>query len=138
MKARTSLPVLLWDGDCGFCEMTVRALIRGANGGFQAFPYQSRNLEEFGLSVEECREAAQWVTPTFTASGADAISHALRHGPVLYRLIGSALLTPPVRPLARRVYRAVARSRKRISRGLGLAACRLPDQDRPDSSMEQS
>ena len=54
MSAPGSPPVLLWDGDCGFCAFTVGILVEAAQDRFEAFPYQTQDLDSFGVTEEEC------------------------------------------------------------------------------------
>ena len=118
-------PILIWDGDCGFCELSVRVIERAAGDRIRTIAYQRTRLSDYGLTEADCREAAQWIDAAGRASGAEAIAHALLLARLPWRAVGALLLTPPVRPVARVTYRAIARSRTRISRFVGARACRV-------------
>ena len=118
-------PLLVWDGDCGFCEASVDFLIKRASGRFESVTYQTADLVQLGLTEIDCQKAAQWLGPTGRASGSDAIAHAFLLADRPWRFVGRLLLHPTVRPIATFGYSSVAKSRSRISRFLGLTACRI-------------
>lgn len=118
-------PLLVWDGDCGFCEASVHFLMKRASGRFESVTYQTADLIQLGLTELDCQKAAQWLGPTGTFSGSDAIAHALLLAEPPWRPLGRLLLHPAVRPVATIGYSAVAMSRSRISRFLGLTACSI-------------
>jgi predicted DCC family thiol-disulfide oxidoreductase YuxK len=73
-------PVLVFDGECGFCTRAV-GWLRLADGKrlIETVPYQRGGVpERLGLSRERCAESVHWRGPDGTvASGAAAISAAL-------------------------------------------------------------
>lgn len=118
-------PLLVWDGDCGFCEASVHFLMKRAPGRFESVTYQTADLIQLGLTELDCRKAAQWLSPTGRASGSDAIAHALLFADRPWRSVGRLLLHPAVRPIATIGYSAAAMSRSQISRFLGLTECSI-------------
>lgn len=115
--------VLVYDGDCGICEASVRLLVR-AKCRATPIPSQAWLLEHPDDELR-CAAAALLVTDDAVLEGEHAVAGALRlsawPGPWLGRLIDA----PGVRILARHVYRLVARNRARISSAFGLQACTL-------------
>lgn len=106
--------LLVWDGNCGFCAWSLRVLLRlGATCDHA--PYQQLELDGHGLSLDEARRAAWFVDADGTHEGHEAIARALRtsrHGAV--RVLGGAVDSRPVGPVAGPAYRWVARHRGRI------------------------
>lgn len=117
-------PLLVFDGDCGFCTTAARFGARRL-GLPHVEPWQFLDLDAVGLSEEQCREAVQWVgVDGTTASAERAVIAALRHAGGVWSALGTGLAVPGVRHAAGALYRLVARHRHRMPGG--TAACRLP------------
>lgn len=107
MSARVPQPVLVFDGDCGFCTRCAHFLAHWVLKGraTSVAPWQRLNLAELGLTADQCRAAAQWVgQDAQVASGHAAIASALRTGRPVWRLVGALLVAPGISWLAERVY----------------------------------
>jgi predicted DCC family thiol-disulfide oxidoreductase YuxK len=126
--ARPALPVLLIDGDCAFCQASVRWLDGHGLLGVPAVPWQFVDLGPLGVPRSRLATEAVLVRADgSTLGGARALAHAARAGSSpAARLAGLADL-PPVRPLARLAYRWVSRNRSRLP--AGTAACAVPPRD---------
>ncbi len=115
----------MYDGDCGICQASVRALRRV---GCRADMVPSHEwLVDHPDDADRCAEAVLVVTDDGRVLDAErAVAEALRlsRGPV--RLAGPVLDAPGVRWAAARAYRRIAANRTRISRRLGLDACAVP------------
>ncbi|MEU9128187.1 DUF393 domain-containing protein [Kitasatospora sp. NPDC048540] len=135
-------PVLVFDGDCGFCTTCVNFAERYpratlASGGWSAVPYQFADLAALdrraggrGLVTEErAGQEVLWVTPTGEVyGGAQAAARLLLRSGGAWAYLGGFLTLAPVRPLAAAVYRFTARNRHRFPGG--TAACALPRRGR--------
>lgn len=116
---------LVYDADCGFCTRSARWLEDAGRGVLEALPWQTLDLDALGLTTQQVTEAAYWVEGDRPiAAGADAIAAALCA--TRWRLIGRVILCPPVQPIAKVVYRLVARNRHRMPGG--TASCRMDKQ----------
>jgi predicted DCC family thiol-disulfide oxidoreductase YuxK len=127
MPERTS-PILVYDGDCGFCTSSVQWL-RAALPAFPAArPWQVLDLAALGLTRAEADAAVQWVAADGTRlAGARAFAALLREQPVaVLRLLGRLCDARPVRPLAAGVYRIVAANRHRLPGGTPACSVRPP------------
>jgi hypothetical protein len=134
--ALTTLPVLVYDGDCAFCSSSIRWLQSRFPEAFTATPYQRADLERLGLTERECHERVQWVgdvtAPVTTReTGARAVGALLdvggrsRGGALGATSRGAAVLAR-VRPtswVADGVYALVAANRHRLPGG--TPTCRL-------------
>jgi predicted DCC family thiol-disulfide oxidoreductase YuxK len=127
------LPTLVYDGDCGFCACCVSLLARLTRGGYKAFPWQRADLEDLGLTPEDCRRAVQWLGAAGErAEGADAIAALLiSSGRPLAGAIGRFLSSPAVAPVARRAYGLVAANRHRFPAGRLACPLRSAGQQNP-------
>ena len=117
-------PLLVFDGDCGFCTTSAGAARRWLRLE-HVEPWQFLDLAPLGLTAEMCTSAVQWVgVDGAVASAHDAVIAALRHAGGPWRWLGHLLALPGLHALAGMAYRLVARYRYRLPGG--TAACRLP------------
>jgi predicted DCC family thiol-disulfide oxidoreductase YuxK len=125
-------PVLIFDGDCGFCSTCARFLQRWVvrGGSTSVAPWQRLDLDELGLTPGECAAAAQWVGEGGQrASGHGAIAATLRACHPGWRLVGALLLAPGFSWLAERVYSWVAGHRDVLPGG--TPACWVEEPKEP-------
>jgi predicted DCC family thiol-disulfide oxidoreductase YuxK len=123
-------PVLVYDGDCGFCTTCVRLLERiGPEAEIAA--WQLTDLAELGLTEAQAADAVQWVRVDGTVrSGHEAIAAALAGAGGIWRAAGRALLLPGISWLAARAYRLVADNRYRLPGSTPACALAAADRNR--------
>lgn len=110
-------PVLVFDGDCSFCTSSARFGQRWLHLE-HVEPWQRLDLDEFGLTAEQCEQAVQWVGADGSIASAEAaVGAALVHAGGAWRWLGRLLLAPGVRWVAGVVYRWVARNRSKLPGG---------------------
>lgn len=144
MRAQARPPILVFDGDCGFCTSCARFFVRwlararagpaepsaGRSVEPSVAPYQRLDLAELGLTADRCRVAVQWVgVDGRVASGHRAIAAALRAGHPVWRPLGALLVAPGFSWLAGRLYSWVAAHRDALPGG--TPACRNDDPGGP-------
>jgi predicted DCC family thiol-disulfide oxidoreductase YuxK len=118
--------LVLYDADCGICTHTARLLRRLDRGRrldllpLQAVtvPADAPPLAELKAALHVRDAAGRW------AIGGAALVQIGRAVPRLRPVVLAAGL-PGVRRIVEPAYRLVARNRHRISRRLGLTACRV-------------
>ena len=121
--ART--PLLIFDGDCGFCTTSVGWIGRVLPAMPASSPYQWANLERFELSEADGRAMVWLVLDEHQYGGAAAITALLRHQPTpALRILGWLGTVPPWSWAASAAYRLVAKYRYRLPGG--TPACRMP------------
>ena len=126
MDVHHGRPLLVFDGDCGFCTSSARFGQRRLKLEYVE-PWQFLELDALGLTEAQCRQAVQWVAVDGSVASAErAVIAALRHAGGAWRALGAVLALPGIRHLAAMAYRLVARYRDRLPGG--TAACRLPRQ----------
>lgn len=117
--------LLLFDGDCGFCQKAAEAsqsvLFRAT---LTATPFQRTGLGEFGLTPQRCEETLHVIDPRGgVRTGSDAVAEVLLASRFPWPFLGRVLYLPGVRRLAQGFYARVARNRHRLPGG--STACRL-------------
>jgi predicted DCC family thiol-disulfide oxidoreductase YuxK len=117
-----SRPVLLIDGDCGFCQRVASWYRRHAPPSVQVVAYQDMDLTHGPVSLDDARAQVWWVNGGDVRGGARAISGALRTVGRLGVVAGWLIDAPGMRRVAAVVYRLVARYRYRLPGG--TPACR--------------
>lgn len=117
-------PLLIFDGDCGFCTTSARAAQRRLHLE-HVEPWQFLDLDAIGVTEAACTAAVQWVAVDGTVSaGEHAAIAALRHAGGVWGVLGRLMALPGIRQLAGLVYRLIARCRHKMPGG--TPACRLP------------
>ncbi len=114
-RNNTKRPILVFDGDCGFCTMSVDFMKRWIRPRAQIVAWQFADLDELGLTQDQCTQAVQWVPASGpVSSGAAAVADALRASPVPWPVVGVVLAAPVMRTVADRVYKLIATNRYRL------------------------
>ena len=122
----TPLPTgtLIYDGDCGFCTATALWAKRRLSDHYRVVPSQQTDLAALGLSEDDVVRSAWWIDPDGTRSDEHrCIAKALRAMPAPWPALGRLLTLGPISPLARGVYRLIARNRHRIRKPGNPNAC---------------
>lgn len=118
-------PLLVFDGDCGFCTTAVRFAERRLRPRCEAVPWQFTDLEALDITQERAAHEVLWVTPVGTVhGGARAVAKLLLSAGSGWALLGALIALPPLRWAAHGSYRLIANHRHRMPGG--TAACALP------------
>lgn len=121
----SSLPLLVFDGDCAFCSSSVRWGERHIGRMPRTQPYQFAPLDELGLTAEQCNAAVQYVARDRQVYAAhDAVAALLLGAGKGWWALGALMKAPGLHWLSGVAYRWVARNRHRLPGG--TAACALP------------
>jgi predicted DCC family thiol-disulfide oxidoreductase YuxK len=115
-------PVLVYDGDCGFCT-TCAGLLERIGPDAEIVAWQLTDLAGLGITEKQAADAVQWVGHDGSVrSGHEAIAAVLGSAGRLWRVLGRALLMPGVSRLAARAYRLTADNRYRLPGGTPACA----------------
>ncbi len=126
-------PVLLYDGDCGFCTSCVHVLER-IRPDAEIVPWQFADLAELGLTEEQAADAVQWVQIDGTIrSGHEAIAAVLNTAGWIWKISGRVVLLPGISWIAAKAYRLVADNRYRLP-GSTPACARSPERAAREST----
>lgn len=120
-----SYDLLIYDGECRFCQAQVVRLQRWA--GAQLFPMplqKSGLLDTLGIAHEEAMRAMQLVTTDGAIyAGVEAVVQGLRRRPLLGRFL-RLYYVPGCRQVADLGYRLIARYRYRLmGRAIARGEC---------------
>ncbi len=123
------IPILVYDGDCGFCTRSVRLVARlPAAVSYQ--PWQATDLTALGVDAVRARREMVLVDVDGRARGGAAAAAALlRHCRGAWPVLGSLLAAPGLRAVAAWVYHRVAVNRYRLPGA--TPACQLPREHWP-------
>jgi len=124
-------PVLLYDGDCGFCTTSVRFIERHIPTTAELVAYQFADLDALGTTPERARAGDEvlWVAGDRIDGGAQAVARLLTDAGGAWRPLGLLLRLPPIRWIAAGAYHLVSANRRRLPGG--TPACGLPPSARP-------
>jgi predicted DCC family thiol-disulfide oxidoreductase YuxK len=119
-------PVLLFDGDCGFCTRSAGWLRRvGIDADVTA--WQFADIERYRISPAQAMSAVQWVgSDGSVRQGHAAIAAALGQGGFVLRILGKFIVIPGLSALSALTYRLVAKYRYRLPGGTPACAARPP------------
>lgn len=123
----TQQPVLIYDGDCGFCTRTANAVKRlDTHHRFDALPWQTRGLlAKVNLTEQQVSEAAWYIDADGRKHrGAGAVNAALNALGGIYRIASWVYRVPGLKQIEDVVYKWVARNRYRMPGSTD--ACRIP------------
>jgi predicted DCC family thiol-disulfide oxidoreductase YuxK len=111
------VPVVLFDGDCGFCTAQARRLAAPGKILLRSFREEGALAAFPGVTLEEClREMKLVGLDGRVYGGAEAIARALRVGRPFLGTVAMLYYVPGVRWAADRAYAWVAANRFRFSR----------------------
>jgi predicted DCC family thiol-disulfide oxidoreductase YuxK len=116
--SNTRVPVLVYDGDCGFCTSVAADISRRWRLPATSVAWQSLGedgLAELGLTPETAQQAAWWVDGEGRRfRGHLAVARALLAARGWRRVAGGAIAIPPLSWAAAVGYRLVVRYRHRL------------------------
>ncbi|WP_062215419.1 thiol-disulfide oxidoreductase DCC family protein [Streptomyces sp. NBRC 109706] len=116
-------PVLVYDGDCGFCTTSVLFAERRVRPDCTIVAWQFADLDALGTDAERARHEVLWVTPTGRVyGGSRAVAKALLSAGRWWAPLGALLTLPPISWLAHGIYRAIATNRHRLPGGTPTCA----------------
>lgn len=125
-------PVLIYDGDCGFCQRSAD-LARRVHPGLHSQTYQQTDLAALGVTEARATREVLWADAAGRVSGgAQAVSRVLIDAGQPWAAAGWLLRVPPLSGLAAVVYRLVARHRHQLPGG--TAACAAGSRPAPDEA----
>lgn len=108
-------PLMIYDGDCGFCQNSLSWLKSRLSYWPTTLPWQLADLPALGLTKEQCTAAMQWIDESgrvYAGARAFARLFARQHG--AWKLPAYAIEAPLVGQISRLVYRCIARNRHRL------------------------
>ncbi len=117
-------PVLIFDGDCGFCTTTANLIREKSSTPIEIHPWQFIDVTKYGLTQAQTMDkvfVVEGVKP-FGGHRAFAKILLLQKNPLL-TLAGALIMYTPIAWLARPGYRLVAKYRHKLPGG--TPACKI-------------
>ncbi|MFF5425215.1 MULTISPECIES: thiol-disulfide oxidoreductase DCC family protein [unclassified Streptomyces] len=116
-------PVLVFDGDCGFCTACVSFVGQRLRPDCEIVARRFADPAALGVTPERAAHEALWVTPSGQVyGGARAVAKILLRAGRGWAPLGALLMLPPWRWAADAVYRLVADNRHRMPGGTAVCA----------------
>ena len=113
-------PLMLYDGDCGFCQHWINHWRAATRGLIDFAPYQQRRVDFPKISEAACQRAVQLILPNDQVySGAGAVLQTFGLAGQYRLLLWSYKHLPGFRLLAEAGYKLVAHRRGWLSRLFG-------------------
>ncbi|MFF7588561.1 thiol-disulfide oxidoreductase DCC family protein [Kitasatospora purpeofusca] len=110
----TMSPVIVYDGNCGFCRAAIRFLVPRLAPAGVVQPWQGADLTTYGLTEDQARARMWFVQGGQRHGGAAAFTAWARTGNAAARAAGRLLSLPGITRVAAGAYWLVARKRHRI------------------------
>jgi predicted DCC family thiol-disulfide oxidoreductase YuxK len=105
-------PLMVFDGDCGFCRVWIGRWRESTGGNVDFAPYQEVSERYPEIPVSAFKSAVQFIEPDGSvSSGADAVFRALDCSPGKFKLHRLFLSVPGARAASRVAYRFIAEHR---------------------------
>ncbi len=108
-------PLLIFDGDCGFCTWIVDKIRRWIRPRVDIVAWQLTDLDELELTVQQCSQAVQFIDVGGShSSGARVFAAMLRVSPVPWPAVGMVIDLPGISLVADRAYKLIAANRYKL------------------------
>lgn len=116
-------PILLYDGDCGFCSTSIRWVQKNIRPKSEITPWQWADLKQLGTTKKRVMYEAIWIEPNGKIyGGAQAVALILMNAGWFWYPFGILLRIPPFRWLGHWIYRLVAINRHKLPGGTPTCA----------------
>ena len=121
----TQKPLLIFDGDCGFCTSSANFIVNHSSLGVIAEPWQYLELSDYGITEAEASSKVQlWLDGKIYA-GHVAVAKLLQgEKNIFLKALGKLALVPVFSQLASFLYFLTAKYRHKLPGG--TPACKLP------------
>jgi predicted DCC family thiol-disulfide oxidoreductase YuxK len=125
LRVTSSEPVLIFDGDCGFCTTTANWIKKNSRVAIEISPYQWTELAQYGLTADEAAAKVQLVVGDKVFAGHNCMAKLLLIQPnVFLKLVGAVMVMPVIEPISAKLYTWIAANRQKLPGG--TPACKLP------------
>jgi predicted DCC family thiol-disulfide oxidoreductase YuxK len=125
LRVNSSAPILVFDGDCGFCTTTANWIKKNSKIGLEIAPYQWTDLNQYGLTAEEAAAKVQLVVGDKVFAGHYCMAKLLLIQPnVLLKGLGALMVAPFLNPISAKAYEWIAANRQKLPGG--TPACKMP------------
>ena len=118
-------PILIFDGDCGFCTSASNFCKTHSKTLIDIIPWQYARLSDYGLTEKQASSKVYFVDSTGSYAGHAAFARLLQlQASRFLKFVGHLIVLWPFSIVARVGYWLVARYRHKLPGG--TPACKLP------------
>ena len=118
-------PLLIFDGDCGFCTTTANYIAKRSNNSIEIKPWQYVDFTNLPVTSAQCADQVYFLIDGVPYGGHEAFAMILKsQRNVLLKAFGSILMLKALRFITKPAYRLTAKYRHKLPGG--TPACRLP------------
>lgn len=108
--------VLVYDGECEFCCRCAGWVAERVRVDMS--PGTSEDLQRLDLSSQEAKRSLWWIDGDLRLAGHKAVAKIFRDMGGAWRVLGTAMIVPPISWIAALCYRLVAGNRHRFTKRL--------------------
>lgn len=121
-------PVLIFDGDCGFCTSTANYVVSHSKTPIEAHAWQLVDVTKYGLLQQQAQKRVYVIDQGNAFGGHEAFAQLLRLQKSWFlSTVAFIMVVPPICWLSRIAYSLIARYRHKLPGG--TPACKLPSAD---------
>jgi predicted DCC family thiol-disulfide oxidoreductase YuxK len=118
-------PLLIFDGDCGFCTSAANYILKHSSTKIVAEPFQFLDPSSYGLTLEDVTAKVYLIVDEKKFAGHEAFAVLFQiQNNLLLRVFGKVMLVPPLLWLSKPGYALVAKFRHKLPGG--TPACKMP------------
>jgi predicted DCC family thiol-disulfide oxidoreductase YuxK len=118
-------PLLIFDGDCGFCTTTANYIVKHSKTAIEIKPWQYVDFTNLPVTSEQCADQVYFLIDGVPYGGHEAFAMILRsQRNVSLKAFGSILMLKALRFITTPAYRLTAKYRQKLPGG--TPACKLP------------
>ena len=120
-----SQPILIFDGDCGFCTTTANYVVKHSKTPILAHAWQLIDVTQFGVLQVQAQQRVYMVDGIHVYGGHEAFAHILRlQNNWFLGAVAFLMVVPPLCWVSKIGYALVAKYRHKLPGG--TPACKLP------------
>lgn len=118
-------PLLIFDGDCGFCTTTSNYIAKRSKNSIEISPWQFTDFTNLPVTAEQCADQVYFLVEGVPYGGHEAFAMLLKtQKNFLLKAAGSVLMWKALRFITKPAYRLTAKYRHKLPGG--TPACKLP------------
>jgi len=118
-------PLLIFDGDCGFCTTTANYIAKRSNNSIEIKPWQYVDFTNLPVTSAQCADQVYFLIDGVPYGGHEAFAMILKsQSNELLKAFGSILMLKALRFITKPAYRLTAKYRHKLPGG--TPACKLP------------
>ncbi len=122
--------IIIYDGDCGICSYFMQFAERKTRKKLSIFPFVTDSLaSQYGLQLHElATESVIVIENSNIYSHSSALRLIFYYMGFIYKIPALLLALKPIEKATNILYRYISRNRHKLSKLLGMKACKIKPQ----------